>query len=84
MNKYITQFIYTVIAGVVLAGLAWGMDGRIDQRVAVAIDELQVRQINQKIDFYITKEQLAPRSVTPDDRVNRAVLERQLEQLRQP
>ena len=84
MNKYITQFVYTVVAMVVLAGLAWGVDGRIDQRVAGAIDNMEIRQINQKIEFLIMKEQLAPQSVTPDDRVNRAVLERQLEQLRQP
>ncbi|GAF72057.1 unnamed protein product [marine sediment metagenome] len=82
MNKYAMQFIYTVLAGVVLAGLAWGMDGRIDQRISIAIDEFDVRQINRKIEFYITKEQLAPQSVTADDRVNKAVLERQLQQLR--
>ena len=81
MKKYLMQFIYTAIGGVMLIGFAAAMDLRIDQRVQVAIDNLEIRQINQRIEFLIMKQEMAPASITPDDRVNRAVLERQLEQL---
>ena len=79
----ITQAFFIWVGMVVLAGAVFAMDGRIDQRVEQAIDRFQIQQINNKIDFYIMKQELAPQSITPDDRVNRAVLERQLKQLRE-
>lgn len=76
------DLIYGVILTVVCAGLVFAADQRIDQRVQVAIDELQVQTTEKQIQFYIMKEALAPDAITPDDRVNRQVLERQLEGLR--
>ena len=76
------SLIYGAVFSVVCAGLVFAADQRIDQRVQTAIDSFQEQEIDRQIQFYITKEQLAPGSVTPDDRVNRQVLERQLEQIR--
>ena len=83
IKEKITQAFFVWAGMIFLAGAVFAMDGRIDQRVEIAIDQLEIRQINQKIEFLIMKQEMAPQSVTPDDRVNRAVLERQLEQLRQ-
>ena len=69
-------------ATVALAGLAFAADQRIDQRVQQAIGAFQQQEIERQIQFYVTKEELAPEAVTPDDRVNRVILERQLKQLR--
>lgn len=75
------DLIYAGIFGITVAGLSYAADQRIDERVSQAIENFQINEINRQIDFYVTKEVLSPESVTPDDRVNRKVLERQLNQL---
>jgi hypothetical protein len=80
VKEKVTQAFFVWAGMIFLAGAVFAMDGRIDQRVGQAIDDLEIRQINQKIEFYIMKENMAPQTVTPDDRVNRAVLEHQLKQ----
>ena len=79
----ITQAFFVWVGMIFLAGAVFAMDGRIDQRVEMAIDNLEVRQVNRKIEFLIMKQELAPQSITPDDRVNKLILEKQLKQLRQ-
>lgn len=76
------QLIVGAIFTAVCAGLAFAADQRIDQRVQVAIGEFQQQEIERQIQFIIMKEAMAPEAVTMDDRVNKQVLERQLNQLR--
>lgn len=78
----IVKSIYGAVGVLVIAGLGYAADQRIDTRVQQAIGKFQEQEIERQIQFYITKDQLAPDSVTPDDKVNRQVLERQLKQIR--
>lgn len=75
------DMIYAGIFGITVAGLSYAADEKIDRRVEGAIQDFERRQITRQIDFYDTKQELSPESITPDDRVNRKVLERQLRQL---
>jgi hypothetical protein len=83
-NIIISIIIAGVMAllGIVNIGLLYAADKHIDERVQQAITGFQQQEIERQIEFYDTKEQLAPQSVTPDDRVHRKVLERQLKKLR--
>ena len=65
----------------VIAGLAYAADQRIDQRIQFAIDDFQRQDIRRKIEFYIMKEEFAPEEMTSDDRINKKILERQLKRL---
>jgi len=76
------QLIYGVLFTIICTGLVYAMDQRVDQRIQHAISAWQEQDVEQKIQFYIMKEELAPDAITPDDRVNKTILERQLEQLR--
>jgi len=73
--------IYAGILTIFGSGLLYAADQRIDARVSKAINDFQRQEITRQIDFYDTKQELAPDTVTPDDRVNRKVLERQLRKL---
>ncbi len=76
------QLIIGAIFSVVCAGLVFAADQRIDQRVQSAIQSFQEQELMRQQTFYITKGQLAPDKVTPDDKINLIVIEKQLEELR--
>lgn len=76
------QLIYGALFTVVCTGLVYAMDQRVDQRIQQAIGAWQEQDVEHRIHFYLMKQELAPESVTPDDRINQEILERQLKQLR--
>ena len=82
LSDTIVKSLYGAAGVLMIAGLGFAADQRIDTRVQQAIGQFQQQEIERQIQFYITKSQLAPDKVTPDDNVNRQVLERQLQQLR--
>jgi len=76
------EIIYGAIATVVMVGLAYAADKRIDERVGQAIDSYDERQINREIEQIILLENTAPDLVTARDRAEKKILEKQLERLR--
>ena len=77
----IKKILIGLIIPIVIGGLAYAADQRIDQRVQFAIDDFQKQEIRRKIEFYIMKEEFAPNEITSDDRINKKILERQLKRL---
>jgi len=76
------EIIYGAIVTVVMVGLAYAADKRIDERVGQAIDSYDERQINREIEQIILLENTAPDLVTARDRAEKKILEKQLERLR--
>ena len=81
MKQHIIPVIYATIMAIAFSGLAYAMDQRIDNRVAVAIDEFKVQDIEQKIEFYIIKKEMT--GLSGEDRINKQILERQLDSIRE-
>ena len=82
INDNIMKVLYTVLAGAVISGLVYGADAHIDTRVQQAIDNFQVQQIQQDLTYFVYKREMAPDSMTADDKIKEKVLKRQLEELK--
>lgn len=74
------DILYGVVITIALTGFAYAMDKRVDERIQAAIDESNAQNIEQRIQFYIIKNETA--GLTGEDRINMQILERQLKELR--
>jgi hypothetical protein len=80
MKDLIIKSLWPVLFAVVITGLAYAGDQRIDQRVQAAIKESNAERLEQEIEFYIIKQETA--GLSSEDRINMQIKERQLLKLR--
>ena len=77
----IKKLLYALIFSVVIAGLSYAADQRIDMRVQQAINASEERSLERQIQFYIIKKNM-PGGLSTEDKINKEILERQLKDLK--
>jgi hypothetical protein len=75
MANEIKIWLLGVVGTIVMIGLAYAADGRIDSRVQEGINAFQIQTINRELDFYIIKEETS--SLTSDDKIRKRILQKQ-------
>jgi hypothetical protein len=74
------DWLYGTVLTIAFVGFAFAADQRIDTRVQAAINSFNEQQIENQLEFYIIKAEMS--GLTPEDKINQKILEKQLEKLR--